>query len=350
MIELFREIPSRGASRFSIVRPAAVNLPTIGPKSHQQGIQRTRGGDFVVSGSASRVGYIYFADRSNLKIGEVLTPVVSNFNHFGGIQVADDILAAGYERSESGAAGTSVVLFYDVRNVASPVSLDHLTIERTAAGETAGAVGLCRDGVNWLLLVANWNSDRLDFYRSDSDDLVAPTTRFAFAGTWQLSANGLGAGSIDDRWGVYENINLFADEGGSLWFVGMETVFLRPGISIDPLKLETEGLKSGTDVLTLDAEALQSGTDLLIPGTDLLVPGIDLLISDWADLYQLSIASTGITVTKRAKKRFFRNGAGPRFRYGSGFRLNSVTGKFEVYSCEANLSNLGRVNRCNRWG
>jgi hypothetical protein len=88
----------------------------------------------VVSGSGLRTGDIYFADRSSLKIGGVLTPVVSNFNHFGGIQVADDILAAGYERSESGATGTSVVLFYDVRNVASSVALDHLTIERTAAG------------------------------------------------------------------------------------------------------------------------------------------------------------------------------------------------------------------------
>ena len=343
MLELFREIPSRGASRFSIVRPAAVNLPQIGLKSHQQGIQRTAGGDFVVSGSGLRSGYIYFADRSSLKIGEVLTPVVSNFNHFGGIQVADDILAAGYERFESGAAGTSVVLFYDVRNVASPAALDHLTTERTSGGETAGAVGLCRDGASWLLLVANWDSDRLDFYRSDSDDLVAPTTRFALVGIWELGANGLGAGSIDDRWGVYENINLFVDEDGSLWFVGMETVFFRPDISIDPLKLETEVLKSGADILTLD-------TEMLRPGSDLLIPGIDLLISDRADLYQLSIAASGITVTKRANKRFYRSGQGPRFRYGSGFRLNSVTGKFEVYSCEANLSNLGRVNRCNRWG
>jgi hypothetical protein len=191
--------------------------------------------------------------------------------------------------------------------------------------------------------VANWDSGRLDFYRSNGDDLFATTTCFALVGSWQFSPNGLGAGSIDGRWGVYENINLFADEDGSLWFVGMETVFLRPDISIEPIKVSREVLKSGTDVLTLEPDMLQSGTDLLIPG-------FDFLISDWADLYQLSVAATGITVTKRASKRFYRSGAGPRFRYGSGFRLNSVTGKLEVYSCEANLSNLGRVNRCNRWG
>jgi hypothetical protein len=90
-----------------------------------------------------------------LKIGEVLTPVVSNFNHFGGIQVADDILAAGYERFESGAAGTSVVLFYDVRSVASPTALDRLTIERTSSGQTAGAVGyvtMALAGCSWWRL------------------------------------------------------------------------------------------------------------------------------------------------------------------------------------------------------
>src|SRR6195256_3915502 len=115
MLNLFLAIPARRASRFSIVRPAGINLPAIGLTSHQQGIQRTTGGDFVVSGSGLQSGYIYFADRSSLNIIKVLSPMVRSFNHIGGIQVADDILAAGYERSESGAAGTSVVLFYDVR-------------------------------------------------------------------------------------------------------------------------------------------------------------------------------------------------------------------------------------------
>ena len=106
---------------------------------------------------------------------------------------------------------------------------------------------------------------------------MTTTTRFALVGTWELNANGLGAGSIDDRWGVYENINLFADEDGSLWFIGMETVFLRPDVSIDPLKFETEVLKSGTDILTLETEMVEADSDLLIPG-------IDFLISDRADL------------------------------------------------------------------
>ena len=315
MLGLFQAIPARGASRFSLLRPAAISLPAIALKGHQQGIQRNTGGDFIVSGSGLQSGYIYLADRSSLKITKVLTPVVRSFNHMGGIQVADDILAGGYERLESGAAGTSVVLFYDVRNAAAPAALDHLTIERTSAGQTAGAVGLCRNGASWLLLVGNWDSDQLDFYRSNDADLFAATTGFAPVGTWRFSANGFGAGSIDNRWGVYENINLFADADGLLWFVGMQTTLFGTNISID-----------------------------------FLDSALDFLKADWADLYQLKIASDEIRVTKRANKRFYRNGEGPRFRYGSGFRLNSATGGFEVYSCEANLSNGGTVNRCNRWG
>jgi hypothetical protein len=101
---------------------------------------------------------------------------------------------------------------------------------------------------------------------------------------------------------------LFADEDGSLWFVGMQTTFLKTNETLDLLK------------------------------------------ADWADLYQLNIGSSDITVTKRANKRFYRNGEDPRFRYGSGFRLNSATGRLEVYSREANLSKSETVNRCNRWG
>ena len=308
MLQLFKSIPARGASRFSITRPAAISLPAIGKKNHQQGIQRTTDGHFVVSGSGSRSGYIYFAAGSSLKIIGVLTPVVGDFNHLGGIQVAEDILAAGYERLESGAPGTSVVLFYDVRDAASPAALDHLTIDRPSANNTAGAIGLCRDGASWLLLVANWDSERLDFYRSNGSDLFAAGTSFAPLGGWEFGVSGLGAGSVDNRWGAYQNINLFADRDGSLWFVGMHTDWLR-------------GNKS-----------------------------VDLLKTDRADLYQLDLASRKIAVTKRASKRFYRNGEGPRFRYGSGFRLNSETGRFEVYACEANLSSRGTVNRCNRWG
>jgi hypothetical protein len=308
MLQLFQEIPARGALRFSITRPATISLPAIGKKSHQQGIQRTTDGQFVVSGSGSQSGYIYFAAASSLKIIGVLSPVVRDFSHIGGIQVAEDILATGYERLESGASGASVVLFYDVRDAASPAALDHLTIDRNSANNTAGAIGLCRDGDTWLLLVANWDSERLDFYRSNGDDLFAGGTRFALVGSWEFSVNGFGAGSIDDGWEAYQNINLLADRDGSLWFVGMHTDWLKANNSIDVLK------------------------------------------TDRADLYQLSIGSSEITVTKRANKRFYRNGEGPRFRYGSGFRLNGVTSRFEVYSCEANLSNGGTVNRCNRWG
>ena len=92
-------------------------------------------------------------------------------------------------------------------------------------------------------------SDRLDFYRSDDADLFAVTTRFAPVGSWRFSANGFGAGSIDNRWGVYENINLFADDDGLLWLVGMQTTVLGTNISIDFPNLGIGFLDSALDLL-----------------------------------------------------------------------------------------------------
>jgi hypothetical protein len=82
----------------------------------------------------------------------------------------------------------------------SPAALGHLTIERNSAGETVGGVGPRRHGETWLLLVTNWDSGRLDFYRSDGDNLLSVETRFAPLRSWQFSVDGFGADStIIDR-------------------------------------------------------------------------------------------------------------------------------------------------------
>ena len=55
--------------------------------------------------------------------------------------------------------------------------------------ERSGSVVMA---VAWLLLVANWDSERLDFYRSNGDDLFAVGDTLSPVGTWELSANGFG--------------------------------------------------------------------------------------------------------------------------------------------------------------
>jgi hypothetical protein len=302
----FNSVTPDKASKFSISRPSGIKLPegAGSDNHHQQGIQKTVRGEFVVSGSAEDTGYIYFTD-SNCNISNVICPDYDNLNHIGGIQVVNDILVAGYERFEDGKNGKSKVLFYDIRNISWPQQMTYLTISRDTEGSTAGAVAMSRFNRGWLLLVANWDSVRLDFYYCAESDLLNPKASFPSTpdGSWSKKVNGLGSGSIDQNWEAYQNINLFMQgtlPSSSLWFIGMHT---------------------NED----DANA------------------------DWGDLYELDYQGSQSIVTKRGKMHFIRNGEGPRFKYGSGYYYDETAGRFEVYACEAHLSSNSTTSRCNKW-
>ena len=306
--QAFDAVQPQGPTRLLITKPSRIVMPA-GYKGdmtwHQQGIQKTSRGEFVVSGSAPGIGYLYFTDYER-SIVNVLTPAHGNFNHLGGFQVAGNFLAVGYERYENKEQGDSKILFYDIANIAAPVALEHLTITRSRAGDTAGAVGLIALSDCWLALVANWNAARLDFYTSTSLDLRNNATRFSAAPIWSWSkaTHGLGAGSIDNTWGAYQNINLFRQAGSTsrmddLWFVGMHT------------------------------DRFPS-------------------MEDWADLYHLNLSASSPVVTKKSKKHYYNSGGGQRFVYASSFYYDTTVKAFEVYSAEAHISD-GVKSRVDRW-
>ena len=301
----YNAVQPEGPTHLFITKPPAIVMPAgyRGDSTwHQQGIQKTARGEFIVSGSSPEVGYLYFTNTART-IVNVVTPRKSleppnpqSCNHLGGFQVAGDFLAVGYERFQNKSSGTSKILFYNIANIFSPVALDHLTITRARAGDTAGAVALIFLGDCWLVLVANWDAARLDFYTSNSTDLYNNTTRFSASPRWSWSkaANGFGSGSVDDNWGGYQNINLFTQAGApprldDLWFVGMH--------------------------------------------------------ENWADLYQLRLGAGVPLVTKRGKKQF---GGGQDFVSASGFFYDTNVRAFEVYSAEAHIGN-GATSRVDRW-
>jgi hypothetical protein len=299
MKTLFEAVDRKNPSTFSLVKPKGVTLPdgSAGSRTHQQGIQRTVRGEFAVSGSASEHGYIYLTDPQGVVV-YVIEPDYRNaageaYNHAGGFQIADDVLVVGYERREAGAAGTSKVLFYDVADVACPVPLAHLTISRDMTNSTAGAVAMTPYQGTWLVLVANFDAARLDFYRSATVDLRDPTNRFTPTSSWAFGVNGLDATSIDRKWAKYQNINLFTQPGDdagpeSLWFVAMH--------------------------------------------------------DNWADLYRLDDDQPVSRVTKVDGMQFELDGTS--FQNGSGYVFDATKCRFEVYACE---KHLGDTTHCNRW-
>lgn len=312
----FHSVDPTNAKKFSINNPKSpdgISFPSGADSGsyHQQGIQKTNKGEFAVSGSAKNTGYIYFTD-SNKSVCHIECPSYknsnnNNYNHCGGLQITDDILGVGYERLEDRSSGTSVVLFYNVSEVNTPVELTHLNIDRPLKDSTAGAVGLTKSNNGWLVLVANWGAKRLDFYECNTPDLIPGTASFSkMKNSWSKASNGLGAGSIDQNWEGYQNINLFTQKDGTYWFVAMHTK-------------------------TSQANA------------------------DWADLYSLEFVTNAATseinpvVTKVANMHFHRNGAGPRFLYGSGYYYDEIQNNFEVFSIESKPSSAGKSNRCNEW-
>ncbi len=303
--EAFDAIQSREPAHWLVTRPAAISMPRRSrgdPNWHQQGIQKTARGGWVVSGSAPDVGYLYFTNPAG-EIVNVVTPEAwteppdpQPLNHLGGLQVAGDLLAVGYERYQCRRRGTSKILFYDIADIGAPVALDHLTITRDREGQTAGAVGLVQLEDRWLVWVANWDAVQLDGYTSNAADLRHRGTRFSAApqGSWSAASDGLAPGSIDRRWGAYQNVNLFSRAGETprpddLWFVATH--------------------------------------------------------DHWADLYHLNLGAGDPVVTKVGKKRF---AGGRDFSQAAGLYRDSASGAFEVYAAEAHLRD-GSTGRVDCW-
>lgn len=312
LLSLFEDVKPRDAAKFRLrLEGSDVTLPRGAGTNpnHQQGIQKTHQGQFVVSGSANAKGYVYLTDADK-KLVHCLTvpPEYPDYNHMGGIQVVGNVLAVGCEDTNAGSKGGSVVLFYDITDVRAPRLLDS-RITRSNNNSTAGAVGLSVYENGWLAVVGNWDTQRLDFYRMrDSNLLEGRWDEQPFA-RWSKDTP-LGGGSIDGSWSAYQNLNLFMDLQGTLWLIGMHST-------------------------TVGNE-------------------------DWADLYKVKLtakpSSSGsitheVTLVKKAKKHFYRNGEGPRFRYGSGYYLDVTHMRFEVYSCSGHIDEIDgkHVSRCNAW-
>jgi hypothetical protein len=306
---IFDAVPSDGAAKFRIKRPPGILMPEGYNKGshHMQSIQKTKRGEFVVSGSASKTGYIYFTSK-DYEVLHVVCPEVydinqNRLNHAGGCQVVDDILVVGLERSRSRKNGTSHILFYDVQDIRNPKFLPHLSVSRTLKKSTAGAVSLTNYLDKWLLLVANWGSQRLDFYLSNRGDLTHPDAFFGSGPwcSWSKDINGFTPDSLDDHWNSYQNFNMFTRNSARdvAWLIGMYIDKKDPKIN-------------------------------------------------WADLYQVVFEGGQAVVTKKRTKPFHRSGHGPRFKYSSGFFFNEPQGCFEVYAGEKHLGKE-TTNRCNKW-
>lgn len=326
IIRAFNKVRESSAIPFKILRTAG--SPQLAPGSnadhrHQQGVQKLADGSLIVTGSANdNGGYFYLASPysdGDYRLYEMVVPKATDFSldlsftnaggkpfdHLGGCQVCGDYFAAGTERlaGESETQGTSVALLYRIGG-GLIVPITYIVRNDNNKGDTAGAVGLAKIPNNggWWMVVGNYNSARLDFYRCNLADLEDSNAVFAYYASaypkndkiTTQTINGVTYKDVDTKWGDYQNLNLFIQSDGTLFLIGMHNNF--------------------------------SGEDY----ADLYVVGFGTYQTDSGYTYSKAF------VTKVANKHFTCT-SGVSMEYGSGFVLDPNSLEFEVFACEMNF-------------
>ncbi|MCZ6782135.1 MAG: hypothetical protein O7G30_02395 [Proteobacteria bacterium] len=201
------------------------------------------GYECLISGSSDSAGYVVRSSGGRLTHLQLLPG--ADFDHAGGLQWSDDVVAVGVEDSRG--KRHSEVQLWDWSG-SEPRPLPHLTIARGGADAaprawTAGAVGLARHGAHHWLVVGNWDSDDLDFHRSNGLPLTDPEARFEPAGRWESGRADRKGWRPNDRWRDYQALQLFSRDPDTLLLVGLadrvaDIFRLRPGQSLELVKIQ----------------------------------------------------------------------------------------------------------------
>jgi hypothetical protein len=224
------------------------------------------------SGTRAEVHVVQWTARVGVGPGRrIATHVVAPapFDHAGGLQICDGIVAVGAEVFQ--ARDRSRVVFWDMANPATPAALDHLSIDRPQAGNiprrwTAGAVGMVRRGDRYLVVVGAWDSAHLDFYESSHGNLRDPACSFQRLASWS-ERNAMKLDWFDRKWAPYQSLSLFT-RGSRVFLVGGHAPFF-------PRK-------------------------------------------DWIDLYELRLLTPEPTRVRKMAKRHLTCTGGASFLYGGG--------------------------------
>jgi hypothetical protein len=174
---------------------------------HFQGVQlieKNGTENLLISGSSQNKAYILQIDLTTQKTSKLLTLMKDPYRHAGGIQVSDPYLIVGIE--DNIIKTTSKVGLYNYQSNALDTALPSLTIDREGEVKryTAGATGLLNMVIDYLAVVANWDSRNWDFYQVDPEK-GEHTLLYSFV--------------APEDWGSYQSINLIKD-GTAIYAIG----------------------------------------------------------------------------------------------------------------------------------
>lgn len=190
---------------------------------HLQGVQLLIKDDVeyaFLSGSSDTYAYYLVAKLGNynqvLSVNELM---YKPYKHAGGIQVFDDLMVVGIEDND--VKDKSKVNIYRIENPDQPPVKPLVIIERNGEPfrSTAGCVAMSKiDGRN-LIIVGDWDTKHLDFYKCNNPNTGEETNKFDRVFTIVTEEIDR-SGWSDKAWHAYQNINLLKDTDNQLYLFG----------------------------------------------------------------------------------------------------------------------------------
>jgi hypothetical protein len=211
---------------------------------HLQGVQYYNYGQsdyYVLSGSSDSQSYF-----SVLKAAEKNRVISVNkifdkpFKHAGGFQIYKNLMAIGIEDND--AKDKSKVIVYTLGNIEKEIPEPLIIIERSGSIKraTAGCVAITEIDDYVLVVVGDWDTKNLDFYRIKKKKLGKHREAFDLVFTTETK-NMDTSKWVDNSWLPYQNLNFIKDSSGNLYLAGM-TSSSEKNI-LDLFKVQTDDLK-----------------------------------------------------------------------------------------------------------
>jgi len=213
---------------------------------HLQGIQYInyeQNDYYVLSGSSGDYSYysVVKTGKDNLVIS-INKIMEKPFKHAGGFQIFKNLMAIGVEDND--AKNRSKVFIFNFNNPEKPPEEPLAIIDRMGASNraTAGCVGITIHSDKVLVVVGDWDTEHLDFYRIDRKKLGqdGETLKLEYSiDTRKMDKTGW----IDEKWLAYQNVNFIQDDFHNLYLAGMTSDENDENI-LDLYKIETSNLSS----------------------------------------------------------------------------------------------------------
>jgi len=207
--------------------PFSNSLEINNSGGHIQGIQyllQNKSDYYVLSGSSD--SYSYYAivktgiENMTISINKILE---KPYKHAGGFQIYNNLMAIGVEDNDE--KNKSKVFIFNLDNPEKPPTEPLAIIDRmgTFKRATAGCVGITIIDDKVLVVVGDWDTEHLDFYRIDHEKLGHPDAELELE--YSMNTKKIDrSGWIDDRWLSYQNINFIRDEVDHLFLAGMTSI------------------------------------------------------------------------------------------------------------------------------